>query len=760
MGKDTEYVFARSGRRMKPEDLSAEVLKALKADVAQRTGEDIQAAVVTVPAAFELPQCEATKRAAQLAGFTLSPLLQEPVAAALAYGFQSESDKVFWLVYDFGGGTFDAAVIQVRDGVIQVVNHGGDNHLGGKLIDWEIVEQLLIPAVTKEYRLTDFRRGNPKWTAAIAKLKLHAEEAKIRVSRDESAEIVTDFLCQDDRGEPVRFEYELKKPDVERLAEPFIRRSINIGKKVLTGKRLGVADIEKVLLVGGPTLTPYLRRLLADRDEGLGIPLEFGVDPLTVVAQGAAIFAGTQRIEGIAPPPVAAGQYAIQLEYKPIGADTEPLVGGKVLARESEELSRFTIEFVNAQARPQWRSGKLGLAPDGTFMTNVWAEKGRSNVFLIELCDARGTKCETVPDRFSYTVGLAITDQPLIHSVGVALANNEMRWFIKKGAPLPARYRDTNLRTAIEVRRGQAGHVLKIPVMEGENSRADRNQLIGTLEIHAAKITRDIPAGNEVEVTIDIDQSRIVRAKAYIPILDEEFEHVISYDDYSAKAKHPEELQKDLDRQKKRLADAREKARQTDDLKAYQVLKRIDSERMVHEAETSLAAAYNDREAADTCQNRLLALKAAIDEVEDALEWPALAAEAEKEIGIERDIVNNPNYGVTAEEKSAFAALEREIRAAMRTNDADLLRGKVREMDGLGFRIMLRQPGWWVVQLERLEEKKATMRDQAQADAYIAQGKRAINANDLEAIKAAVRQLWSLLPEGDIDREKIVSGVI
>jgi molecular chaperone DnaK len=243
-----------------------------------------------VPAAFELPQCEATKRAAQLAGFAISPLLQEPVAAALAYSFQSESEKVFWLVYDFGGGTFDAAIIQVRDGVIQVVNHGGDNHLGGKLIDWAIVEELLIPAVTREFSLTDFRRGNPKWRAAIGKLKYHAELAKIRVSRDETAEIIIDFLCQDDRGEAVRFEHELKRADVERLMEPFIARSINICQKVLQGKRLGVGNIEKVLLVGGPTLTPYLRQRLADRDEGLGIPLEFRVDPLTVVAQGRGYF--------------------------------------------------------------------------------------------------------------------------------------------------------------------------------------------------------------------------------------------------------------------------------------------------------------------------------------------------------------------------------------------------------------------------------------------------------------------------------------
>ena len=159
-GEECKKTFPKSGREMLPEELSAEVLKSLKTDVNVKRGEDIQAAVVTVPAAFEIDQCDATREAAELAGLTQSPLLQEPVAAALAYGFQSAVDNEFWMVYDFGGGTFDAAVIQVRDGIIQVVNHAGDNYLGGQRIDWDIVNKKLIPQVEKQCSVTDFRRGN------------------------------------------------------------------------------------------------------------------------------------------------------------------------------------------------------------------------------------------------------------------------------------------------------------------------------------------------------------------------------------------------------------------------------------------------------------------------------------------------------------------------------------------------------------------------------------------------------------------------
>ncbi len=756
MGSGTEKLFQRSGRKMKPEELSSWVLKQLKADVRQRSGEEVQAAVITVPADFELPACMATERAAREAGFACSPLVQEPVAAALAYGFQSDDDKVFWLVYDFGGGTFDAAVIHMRDGQFQVVNHGGDRNLGGKLIDWEIVNQLLVPAVTQDHALGDFRQANPKWTGAFAKLKLEAEKAKIAVSRDESAEVIIDFLCNDDRGQPVQFEYELKRPDVERVAEPFILRSINICKKALAEKRLESGHVQKVLLVGGPTLMPYLRDRLIDRKNGLGIPVEFGIDPLTVVARGAAIFAGTRRLEGVAPPTLAQGQFGIQLDYRPMGPDTEPLVGGKVTPAGSQALTGFTIEFINTGARTAWRSGKLSLAHNGSFMTTLWAEKG-ANSFVIELCDASGRPCEAAPDRFTYTVATGVDDPILIHTVGVALATNEMLPFLSKGTTLPARKRIESLRTVADVRAGRSEHILSIPILEGEHQRrADRNRLVGLLDIPGDKIRRDLPAGSEVEVTIEINQSRSVLAKAYVPLLDEEIENVMTLD---KGAPDTEQLQKDVEREKRRAEDIRAKTREIGDLKALEALQRVDGERMEHDIDAAMAASQLDRDAAYRARDRLADLRAALDEAEDALEWPALVVEAEKEVESERNIVNEPEFGVTTEERQMFLALDREIQMAKQSRDADLLRGKIREISRLGTIILHRQPGFWVGALDHLEKKKSTMSDPSQAEQYVAQGRRSIHNNDLEGLKAAVQQLAGLLPTTDPDRARYPSSV-
>ena len=169
-----------------------------------------------------------TRKAAQLAGFKESPLLQEPVAAALAYGFKVDSEKAYWLVYDFGGGTFDAAVIKSEEGTIHVAHHGGDNFLGGSNIDWAIVEKLVAPRLAKEFGLADFNRGNKKWKWAFDKLKYFTEIAKIDLSRNERATLECKFK-DDDTGDRIEFECELTRNEVVNDRPTAVARASAIG---------------------------------------------------------------------------------------------------------------------------------------------------------------------------------------------------------------------------------------------------------------------------------------------------------------------------------------------------------------------------------------------------------------------------------------------------------------------------------------------------------------------------------------------------
>jgi molecular chaperone DnaK len=747
MGRDREYRFERSGRVMRPEGLSAEVLKSLRADIRQRAGEDVQAAVITVPAAFQLPQCQATHEAAQIAGITLSPLLQEPVAAALPYGFQSESDRVFWLVYDLGGGTFDAAVIRVRDGTIEVDHHGGDNELGGKDIDWAIVEQLLIPAVRERHPVTDFRRGNPRWAAAVAKLKQAAEDAKIRNSRDEAVMIDIEFLGQDDAGAPVHFEYELRRQDVERLAEPVILRSINICRKVLAEKRLGRGDIAKVLLVGGPTLMPYLRTRLADPDEGLGITLEFHEDPLTLVARGAAIFAGTQRIPaqtGTGEGQRRDGLFTIAFpDWRFVGSDIEPTVAGLVQAPEGQSLRGLTVELVNSAIRPPVRTGQINLASNGAFMTSIFAERGRANTFVVELRDSTGSVREaaTDPESLTYTVGMVTENPPLPHNVGVALANNEVEWFLEKGAALPGRQRRV-LRSTVELRPGQ-DDVIRIPVVEGGSPRADRNRRIGHLVIEGRRVRRAVPAGSDVEVTISINQSRILETSAFVPILDDEFENVVHLGMGSPQAR--ESIAEDVMKEQRRLEDARQQVAQTNDPGARGALDRLEGERIEQDVASALDAAPVSPDAAQKAEQRLLDLKLAIDELEDALEWPALTAAAARLIESAREAIRE--HG-DADDRRRLERRETEIQAAVRVHDAELLRQRMDELRSVVMDVLDRKGLLQVMWFEQLssEEQLSQMRDRARGEQLVQLGRRAITTGDHEALRAVNRELVSLLP--------------
>ncbi|GHO63475.1 hypothetical protein KSC_023670 [Ktedonobacter sp. SOSP1-52] len=750
MGTSTTYRFALSGREMKPEELSAEVLKSLKASVMQRTQEDVKAAVITVPAAFELHQNKATRQAAELAGLTPSPLLQEPVAAALAYGFQSKSDKIFWLVYDLGGGTFDAAVIQVRDGEIRVVNHGGDNHLGGKLIDWAIVENLFIPTLTQQYKLKGFQRGNPAWISAIAKLKAEAEQAKIRLSDHQSLWIHIPFLGLDEQKHPISFEYELKRSDVEQLMEPFILRSINICKKVLTEKNLTANSIENILLVGGPTLTPYLRERLADKQKGLGIPLEFSIDPLTVVARGAAIFAGTQRLiqdearlKHIRPK----GAYTISFPgWAFQGSDSETTVGGMIKGEVSQRFQGYTVEFINSNIRPPWRSGQIPVDASGSFIASLWVKSGETNTYSVELRDSVGRICPSVtdPQKLSYTQGIVIANIPLTHSIGVALANNEVEWFLVKGQSLPARSQKT-LRTAFEVSQGQAGGVIRIPVVEGESPRADRNRIIGRLEVTAQQVRRTVPVGAEVGITIDIDTSRLLRTKANIPLLDEEFEEVLHLGGQNI-TRDIAHLQQDLAEQKRRLSKLKtqEKAlleKDTEEVSAF--LQQIENEQVVREVESALAAAQTDPESLDACDKRLSDLKMVLDQAETALEWPNLIQETNRLLARAQEIMDE--YG-SREDKQHFQQCEDDIHKAIYTQNADVLQQRVGKLRELLTYVLDKHdilPQMW---FEQLCGMKNNMRNQVQAQKLIDEGLRALQTKNIPALRSINQQLKILLP--------------
>lgn len=746
MGTDHKYEFRTSGRVMSPEEVSAEVLKSLRGDVQQRHGEDLRACVITVPAAFEQKQCAATIKAGQLAGFSQSPLLQEPVAAALAYGFQADVTKEYWLVYDFGGGTFDAAIIKAEEGSISVVNHGGDNYLGGSDMDWAIVDQIIIPELTANFNLPDFSRSNRKWRTALSIVKNSVEAAKIQLSRSDSA-FLEGCKFKDADGEDVELEYKLTRSALVNIAEPIIQRSIEICKRVFQEKNLVPNAIKKVILVGGPTLAPYFREVLHGQ---LGIDLDHSVDPLTVVARGAAVFAGTQRMESVAAPKAVAGQFAVDLKYKPVGADEDPTVRGEVRAGSGSSVEGHAIELVNQGTH--WRSGRIQLRADGKFKVNLLAEKGGLNTFSIELYDANGTKQVIRPDTLTYTVGMAISEQPFCLDVAVALANNEKEIFFKKGDAYPATHTYRGFKTMHALRKGETGDMLRIPVVEGSEEKADWNRKLGELVIKGTDIRRDVPAGSDIEVTLHAKGPGTLLAKAYLTLLDEEFEAVI---DYQTKDPEYRDLREQFSAEAKRLNDLARKASDAGDDDAEAMIEKISG---MDEVRDLLNAAKGDPDSANKAEKRLLDIRIQLDKAEDVLKWPALVSEANAALD-ELDTLIDQHGNDDHHERAD--RLRDQVDELVEQKRSAALKKKMEQIADVHREILYAQPGFWIGFLNYLIEKQSKMTDQQGAERLINQGRQCITRNNVQGLRNVVAQLLDLLPreQADVIQRGYISGI-
>jgi molecular chaperone DnaK len=742
MGRSTTYHFPHTGRSMRPEELSAEILKSLKADVRRRLQEDLRAAVITIPAAFDRSEIDATNRAAALAGFTASPLCLEPVAAALAYAHKNAVQDGLWLVFDFGGGTFDAAIVQLRDEEFQVVNHQGDNHLGGKLIDWAIADEILVPAFEREHRLTDFSRRNtdPRVQSAITRLKYSVEKAKIRLSLEDRTDISEEDIFTTPAGDKLSFEFELKRSDVNRMAEPHILRAVALCRKALQEKRLSPEHIGKLVLVGGPTQMPYFREVLADPKIGLGIPLDFSVDPMTVVAQGAAIFARTQKLPRAAAAAAAAGAAGgsvvpVELECDAVGADEEVLVAGRIRLGDGQTAAGHTIEF----SKPGWRSGRIRISAEGAFMTHLLAQRGE-NVYTIEIFDPTGNGRSVSPDRLRYLRKAMFKEIPLTQTIAIELSDQSIDLMFEKNKPLPVERTRTYKQMTL-VRQGDAGSVIRIPILEGSNARANRNSLIGFLQIGSTEIRRDVTPGTEIEFTLSVDTSQKLTATAYIATLNQEFTTTIDLEKPQVQAGV---VRSDAEKELERANKMRERVSEMADDAVKAAWARVENERLIEEVEKALRFLDRGGDAPDVLLDALRRLQVGLDAVEELLEWPTLVAEAAKNRADAEELTRDKHAG--EDDKATFARLCREHQQALNGRSSDLLRRVSLEFDTLCYTILYKIPGYWVSRFEYLASQRSLMTDPQLAGDLLAQGRRSIDKGDVEGLKSVVRQLRKLLP--------------
>jgi len=277
----TRYRVAVDGKEYSPEEISAMILQKLRSDAEAFLGDAVTEAVITVPAYFSNAQREATKAAGQIAGLSVVRIVNEPTAAALAYG-QDKSGEQTVLVWDLGGGTFDVSILELDNGVFEVRATSGDTHLGGD--DWDI---RIIDWMTAEFKKeTDLDLTKDRM--AMQRLKEAAEKAKIELSTLLTATINLPFISSTPDG-PAHLELTLTRAQLEDMTQDLVERMIGPTEQALADSRLEPKDIQKVLLVGGMTRMPIVQervRLMFGQEP------HKGVNPDEIVASGAAVQAG------------------------------------------------------------------------------------------------------------------------------------------------------------------------------------------------------------------------------------------------------------------------------------------------------------------------------------------------------------------------------------------------------------------------------------------------------------------------------------
>jgi molecular chaperone DnaK len=736
MGTAQALEFTAAKLSKKPEELSAEVLKSLRKDVEQQLGVAPTCAVISVPALFELPQNAATSEAARLAGFSRVELIQEPVASALAAGWSAE-DEGSWLVYDLGGGTFDVSLLETRDGLLRVVGHDGDNFLGGRDFDQAIVDEVL--AELQRTQGLDIRRADPRHATALRKLKRAVEEAKIELSRSDELPLLVPGAFETDGG-PVDVDVLLTRARVEAACAPLVQRSIQVCLRLLASHGLEPSQLGKVVLVGGPTAMPFLR---AQVQAALGAPFAQGLDPMTLVAQGAALYAASSGLDGrpasSAQPPPSGRK--VWLQYPAMSSDLSPHVVGRLVEGDSGPKPT-QVRLVRADGG--WSSPESPLSAEGAFVLSVELVPRKPNTFRLEGLGADGKPVPLSPASFTIVQGLTLSDPPLSRSIGVALANNAVRVYFERGAPLPAR-RTFRQRTVEAVAKGSTGNVLRIPIVQGELEWAHLCRLVGALEIRGDQIKASLPADAEVELTLELDRGGRLSARALVPALGQVFEQVAQLQVPDAT---PESLQEGLTAARERLSLLRSSAFRRGAPEVVSSLAHADQALADIERDVE-AARGGDADAGQKARRGLLDIDAQLEQAESGLRWPELEETVREELAAASSWV--AQFGTPTEQK-LFDEAMRSCERARAGRQAVELQRHLRSVRKLGNAAFYRHPSAWEWQFESAASRVSEASDVGKAEELVQRGRRALEQQRREELRHVVEQLWRLLPEDAQER--------
>lgn len=743
MGTTESFKVKSINQSKTPIELSAEVLKELKGFV--HSGESFDAAVITIPASFDVIQSNATKEAGYLAGFKQVILLQEPIAASLAYANKHKErdlENGQWLVYDLGGGTFDVALIKIKDGEMKVLDHEGDNFLGGADFDNLIVEKLIIPYLNKNFKFNDLENEMKSRTGKLNKLYFRllklAEDAKITLSSRTSAEIEVRDIT-DDNGEEIDISIDITRSEFEGVIKECIDKTLDMIKKILVRNSLKPSDIQFTLMVGGSTYTPYVRKRV---EEILQIPINCDIDPTTAIAIGAAYYAGTkEKSFEQGDKKKATSGIKVRLAYQKTSQEDEEILAGRI---------EGNIEGLFYQITREDKGYDSGRKP----LTNRISEdlplvKNSYNFFRFTVLDDKSNIVETDAELIGIAQGkYNVAGQPLPHDICLETDNDpeleanstKLDLFFQKNTILPLK-RTKQYTLHKTILKGGDDKIV-INVLEGPQSALpEANQSIGYIEIDGSKVSRDILRGTEIEITLEMSESRDLKVTVYIPMSDQQFSEV-----FNPSQRHlpVSKLQDEVETLSEKLEEEIEEAVEREDYETADqltALKRkvddlvINTNSLTSDDVTDKKFQFEDnkrkiaQEIDDaTRDKRISILKIKYNEDK---EWCKKLVE---ENGNDHD---HKIFGEIVGREQVFLNSITPVK----------IMEAIEELLDLGSNILWRTPEFLIGRFKRLIEKPQLFNDQEQAKSLIEAGNMAITNKNFDRLREINFGLISLLPK-------------
>ena len=738
MGTSTKVKILAVDKELTPEECSAEILKTLYGYLPEEIrNSDSTGTVITVPAAFNQMQKDATMSAAELAGIGKVALMQEPVAAVMSVMKSRSTDGIF-LVYDLGGGTLDIAIAESISGKVNLLSHGGIAMCGGRDFDRALLDNIVKPWLLKNFNLPDDITVNPQFKTLMRMATWASEKAKIELSSREDVIISlpeTELNVRDLDGEEIYIDIPITRNDYYPLIREKIDDSIKATREALEKAGLTSHDIDRVVFVGGPTQYKPLRDLVSFE---LGIAASTDVNPMTAVSEGAALFAESidwtsqNRSRKKSKGSMSAGTLDLTFNY----IARTPDIKAKVMVKLGNNVNGYEFQIDNNDTG--WTSGKMSLE-NGLSIQLPLAKYGE-NSFKVYVFDNMGKSISLPEDKIIISRTAASIDAiPASSSIGLEVKDKVggklvLDYLVKEGDKLPAK--GERVYKAGESLKAGSSNSIKFKLWEGEiTDPVTDNNFIGLFEIKGTDFDSGvIPTGAELIAEYEMHDSGLIVINVSVPSIGNSFNSGRNFYSRTSGQIDYSSASKLVETQSQEMID-----------RVEQIEQHVDDNRL-YEAKEKLTKAQNN------CanQNDPEATKQAMDDVQEAKKILAQTRkdhlktirqmELDNTVQVYEDLISEYAKSV---EQNKFDNLRRSAQRAIDNNSNDF-ESYLEEIRQLNFDVLWNQDWFIVDRFKQFAESPYLFSDQNEFQQLVNAGVSALKSDDISKLRQVLVLMYSI----------------